>query len=256
MLAYLSSCKKDEPSDLYFGLIGMWVNTQVDQQNVLTDNAFVMIFLTNKVEIYARGFNFNDSNKTWIENDKYYFSVQDSSIVIDGSDQASNDFYIVFNVNSIDDQSIIYTVSEFKINGVNYPDPKTYTCRRITADIEDQFIGTWYGKSTTPGTSDTTHHYWDYFADGSFNYYYRDTLGNWINKPDNAGRYFLYGDFLATNYTNDLLSDTVGKAYECWNISIEGTTMYYSGLRQNGQTASFELTRVEGPPTSKSLRMP
>jgi hypothetical protein len=256
LLVFISSCKKDDNNVLFSKLLGTWVNTSVDQTEVMTDNSFVIMFLPNKMEIYAKGFILNDSNKTWIENGNYSFSLEDSNIVINGNDLSGNVFQMVFDVRTLDDQNIVYNVSEFKINGVSYPDPKTYTNRKVTVDYVDEFLGTWYGKSTTAGTTDTTHHYWNYFADGSFDYYYRDNDGNWINKPDNEGKFFLYGDFLATNYTNDLLSGGTGKAYECWNVNIEGLNMTWTGLRANGQTTSFGLTKVDGPPTSKSLRKP
>jgi len=109
-----------------------------------------------------------------------------------------------------------------------------------------------YRKFITPGTSDVGYHYWEYFTNGHYNYYYQDDLGNWLNKPDNEGIYFLYGDLMASNYTNDLISGEKGKAYECWNFIIEGDTMFWTSLRENGLITSFRMEKVTGPPVTSA----
>jgi hypothetical protein len=134
------------------------------------------------------------------------------------------------------------------IDDVEYPDPKIYTNKKVTTDLTSKFVGTWYGKSTTPGNADSSYHYWEYLANGHFNYYYQDDKGNWVNKPDNEGVYFLYGGLLASNYTNDLISGETGKAFECWNFRIEGSTMFWTGLRENGLVSSFRMEKAAGPP--------
>ena len=53
---------------------------------------------------------------------------------------------------------------------------------------------------------------------------------------------------MASNYTNDLITGGTGKAFECWNISIQGSTMTWNGLRENGLIASFRMEKVAGPP--------
>lgn len=244
----LSGCKKDEKID-YFSLIaGRWVNTLVDNQPILTDASFTFEFRSDHEQSYATGFILDENNKTWIDNANYTYSVSDNKIIIDGSNQQGNVFHMEFAIIYVDGQTLRYSVSKFMIDNVAYPDPKTYTHQKVTSYLRNQFIGTWYGKSTTPGTADTSYHYWSYFSEGNYNYYYRDNLGKWINKPDNEGKYFLYGNFLASNYTNDLLSGGTGKAFECWNISIKGDTMLWSGLRTFGQTTSYKMGKVAGPP--------
>lgn len=249
MLVILATaCKKEEDKDYASLILGSWINTQIDNQALLTDASFVMEFRTDKVEFYASGYQLDSDNKTWLESENFTYSVNGKTISIGGTDNLNKVFNIIFEIQSVDDKTLSYSVTKFMIDNVDYPDSKIYTCTRPLTDLSSQFVGTWYGKNSTAGTTDDKYHYWEYFADGSFNYYFQDDSGNWINKPDNEGKYFLYGGLMATNYTNDLLSGSTGKAYECWNISIAGNTMDWTAIRENGKTVSFQMEKVSGPP--------
>jgi len=247
LLALVYGCRKEDEPDYTTMIRGVWINTHVNDQPVLTDLAYVMEFRADFTEIYASGVVINDSNRTWIVNDQFTYTVKENRLLIDGENDEGNQFSMEFMIIRVDESTLRYTVNKFLVDNVLYTDTKTYTCTRVTKNLKPQFEGTWYGRSTTPG-SDSSYHYWDYFADGTYDYYYQNSTSQWIKKQDNEGLYFLYGDYLASRYTNDLLSGAYGKAYECWNIRIEGNKMYWTGLRQGGITTSFEMERVAGPP--------
>lgn len=242
------SCKKDKEPDYASLILGTWVNTHVDNKAVLTDASFAFEFRSDNKQLFACGYTLDENNKTWIKNDNYTYSVSGKKITIDGVDFLEKNFHMEFEIISVDEQTLTYSVSKLMIDNEEYPDPKTYTSKKVKADLTNQFVGTWYGKSTTPGSADSSYHYWHYFEDGHFDYYYQDGQGKWISKQDNEGNYFLYGDLLASNYTNDLLSGITGKAFECWTMFINGNTMFWTGLRENGQITSFQMERAEGPP--------
>jgi len=243
----LAGCSKDEGCDYSQLLIGTWINSQVDAKPVLTDKVFTMQFREDGVEVYSTGYELDASNKRWIENDKFTYKVDGKSIIIEGQGAVSGLFYMEFEIVSVDAENLIYRVPVFKIDNVVYPDSKLYSMKRVRVDLRAKCLGTWYGRSTSPDNVDGFH-YWSYFPDGSFSYFYKDDLGHWVSKVDNNGGYFLYGNFLASNYSNDLLSGAVGLAYECWNVDIVGATMFWSGLRANNVTASFRMDRVSTPP--------
>jgi hypothetical protein len=247
-------CKKEDEEIDYASLIlGAWVNTHIDNESVLTDAAFSFEYRSDNVQSFANGYVLDGSNKTWMESENYTYSVNGNRIIIDGLNVLGSHFHMEFDILFIDQSTFKYSVSKFLIDDVEFPDAKTYTNKKITTDLTSQFVGTWYGRTTTTGSIDDNYYYWDYFADGHFDYYFQDDEGNWVNKPDNEGNYFLYGDFLASNFTNDLLSGETGKAYECWNISIENNTMYWTGLRDNGQITSFQMEKVDSPPSGMPL---
>lgn len=242
------SCKKDKEPDYATLILGTWINTQVDNQAVLTDASFTFEFRSDNIQPYAMGYQLDADNKTWIQNDNYLYSVTGNKITIDGISKLGLSFHMEFLIISVDENTLTYSVSKFVVDNVDYPDPKVYTNKKVTVDYSVPFASTWYGKSTTPEATDTSFHYWSYKPDGHFSYYYRNAQGKWVNKQDNEGGYFLYGDLLATNFTNDLISGATGKSYECWNIAIRGDTMWWNGLRADGIAASYRMERVAGPP--------
>lgn len=245
------ACSEDEtPVEAVItrNLIGKWVNTEVNNEAILTDAAYISEFRIDYVEMYAVGFQLDDSNKTWMENSSYTYSVRDKNIIIDGTDVLNKKYHMVFNVINLDENTFTYSISAFTIDGVDYPNTNTYTCKKITDDYSSKFVGVWYGKCTSGNNNDTAYHYWEYFSDGTFNYYYQDSTNKWIKKTDNEGGYYLYGNLFVSNYTNDLNSGGTGKAYECWNFSINGDTMTWTGLRENNKTVTYEMTRFDNPP--------
>lgn len=242
-----AGCEKDEVD--YAGLLlGTWVNTQVNSVPVLTDASWVMELRADGIEFYAEGHQIDEDNKTWEENDQYNYSIEGKTLLIDGTDMLDRIFHMEFVIQSVNQTTLIYSVKYFSIDDVEYPDSKVYTCRKATADYSNQFTGIWYGHCITPGTSDTGYHYWEYFEDGSFNYYYQDEEQNWIRKSDNEGGYFLYGNLFVSNYSNDLISGGTGKAYECWHIEIIGDNMIWTGLRTGNQTITYLMEKVASPP--------
>ncbi len=245
------ACSEDEtPVEAVYTklLIGKWVNTKVNNEYVLTDASYVMEFRNNYVEMYANGFQLDDNNKTWMENSNYTYSVNNDILIVDGTDVLNKKYHMEFKILTLDESTLTYSISVFRIDGVDYPNSNTFTCKKITEDYSTKFADVWYGKCTADNNNDTTYHYWEYFTDGTYNYYYQDSRNKWIKKSDNEGKYFLYGNLFASNYSNDLITGGTGKAFECWNFSIAGDTMTWTGLRANNKTVTYEMTKVANPP--------
>lgn len=243
-----SACEKQNETDYSSLIIGQWINTKVDNKEVLTDSVFTFEFRPDLVETCFYGHKIDDNNSLWVSDTAFTYSVSDNIISIEGYNLYQKYFEIEFEILSLDQNTFSYTIPKFSIDNIDYPDQRIFTNERITSDLKTQLVGTWYGKSTNVGNLDTSFHYWDYFEDGSYDYYFQDESGDWINKPDNLGEYFLYGDFLATNFTNDFVSNAIGSDYECWSISIQDSVMSWSGLRENGKITSYEMEKVDGPP--------
>ncbi len=229
-------------------LVGTWVNTQLNDQPLPTDSSFVMDLRPSGVEMYAVGLRLDADNRAWRENDDYTWSVQDNVIAIDGKDTIGKTYHIEFRVGAWADTAMAMGVQAFAVDGTSYPNANTYTMHKVQATYADSLVGVWYGRCTSGNNGDAMPHYWAYAADGSYSYYYQDGTGAWLTKTDNAGRYFLYGDLLATNWSNDLLTGGRGLAYECWRIQIAGPTMKWSGLRLGGKVVTYEMSRVDHPP--------
>ncbi|MBU2553435.1 MAG: hypothetical protein KKF98_03180 [Bacteroidetes bacterium] len=248
LVMLVGGCAKNDSPNYAELLNGTWVNTLVNEQLVLPDDTFIMELKADHSEMYATGYQVDENNKMWEEGSNYSYSLNGNLVTIEGNDVHGNTYYMEFNILLLNQEEFTYKEQIYKLNGETVGDVATYTCKRVTQDFSAEFIGVWYGRCTSEGTTDSLYHYWEYFADGSYNYYYQDENSNWIKKSDNEGRCFLYGNLMASNYSNDLISGDTGLAYECWNFSLDGNNMVWTGLRENNVTITYEMEKVSSPP--------
>lgn len=246
LLFLIVSCEKENPN---VELIrGLWVNSIVDGNLVLTDYASVIEFKENNIEMFARGSYIDENNEKWEECDDYTYSVKGDVITVNGTDTQGRNVHMECKIISLNNEILTYSVIKFVRDGIEKPDARIYTFNKVTQNLNSQFVGLWFGHCTNQDAADSSYHYWEYFADGTYDYYYQDEDLNWIKKIDNEGRYFLYGNLMASNYTNDLLSGGTGTAYECWNFNIVGNQMTWTGLRENNTSISYQMDKVTSLP--------
>ncbi len=243
----LMSCEKEEKSFETL-LRGTWINTHIDNQPIETDQTFVLSFRPDGVELYAKGFILDENNRSWVENSNYTYTLKGNRLLIEGTDVEDHLFEMEFKIESLTQTTLTYTVTAFSIDGTDYPDTRQYTCHKAAANYSEAFAGIWYGRCTTPNEPDSQYHYWEYLPDGSFHYYYQNEYQEWVKKSDNEGGYFLYGNLFVSNYSNDLITGGTGKAFECWNFSIAGNQMTWTGLREDNRTVTYQMERVESAP--------
>jgi hypothetical protein len=234
--------------------IGKWIATEINGETPLTDSLFCMEFRTDKVEMYAIGSRIDEHNSKWTEGDDYTYSINNDIITIDGKDTDGKTIHVEMKIHTLTSTQLKYSVNSYTYDGVSIPDTKIYTCKKADVDYSSKIVGVWHGKCTSANTTDTTNHYWEYFADGKYNYYYTNANGGWVKKSDNEGKYFLYGDLFVSNYMNDFVAGTQGWNYECWNISIiDNNKMKWTGKRAD-KTVVYEMERAIAPPSNASNR--
>ncbi len=249
-LVFFSSCSDDPTSPNYSELVvGKWIVTEVDGVGVLTDSAFCMELRSDKVEVYSIGTQIDLLNSKWVEG-RFQYTIDDDQIIVDGTDIFNKTHHVAMKILNISATELKYSVVSYAYDGVSIPDASIYTCKKATVDYSSKIVGVWYGKCTSANTSDTTYHYWEYFADGKYNYYYQNATNAWLKKSDNDGGYFLYGSLFASNYHNDLIGEHTGITYECWDISIANDKMIWTGKRLNNKTVVYEMEKRDAPPAT------
>lgn len=228
--------------------IGKWIATEINGEAPMTDSLFCMEFRTNKVEMYASGSRIDEHNSKWTEGDDYTYSINNDIITINGKDNSGKAVHVEMKIHTLTSTQLKYSVNSYTYDGVSIPDSKIYTCKKADVDYSNKIVGVWYGKCTSANTTDTTNHYWEYLADGKYNYYYTNANGVWAKKSDNEGKYFLYGNLFVSNYMNDFVAGTQGWNYECWTISItDNNNMKWTGKRI-GKTVVYEMKRANAAP--------
>lgn len=245
----LSGCKKTDEPDNAELLNGVWINTHYDEIENETDYKSVLEFTGNKVYSSA-GVVFDSANQKWINRWAFDYVLSGNRVTITGTDIQENDIEIEFEINSINNAEIVGRFNFYKVNGEQLPDDYVYKYKKVQQNYSEIIVGTWYGRATYAGSADTDYHYWNYLPNGTYEYYYREdpTTQQWIKKNDNEGRYYLYDNLLATNWSNDIFSGNPGLDYECWEIEISENMMKWTGYRANGLVATYEMVKVPGPP--------
>lgn len=247
MLVGCSDDDNDEILDLEEQIRGMWVNTQVDDEPVVTNEAFMTDYRIDFSQRYAIGLDIDDANSSWFENTEYTYSVENGMVIVEGPDVFGDEFYMEFEIHEIDDQHMRYSVPIFMINGEPHPDPHTYTLERVTDDHLDDLPGTWQAQASGANGGEAEY-YFDYFMDGSYSLYFRDDEDNWLMHADEDNQYYLYGGLLVMNFNGGPLAANNEQGFEAWRIELNGDNMTWSALREDGETHSVELERVAEPP--------
>lgn len=238
----LTSCSNkfaSYPEDI----VGTWVCIAVDGEEVETDLLFTYTFDSQKKCVLGESLQV-ENGATWAVY-KYDYWVEKGVLHEERSDESG--YHRTKSDISFNGDLMYYKTYYFESAGEIIDDSHTYTLKRVKNDLSSLLIGMWGGRETTPGVTSQYDTYWEYLADGTYNYYYYDTdQEKYVKKEDNEGKYYLYGDFFVSVYTNDLLSGGTGPAYECWFIDTDGSKMTWKGLRSNGKTTSFSMTKVSG----------
>jgi len=218
-------------------LAGTWVNTKVDDVQVETDAAFVSDFREKNVEMYAVGIYNDPHNKSWVENTDYVYIVEDNKVIINGHDVSGNRFHLIFNIISLNKDVFKYSVERFSINDVDYPDNSIYTLEKVNSDLKSRIKGIWHETSSNT--------IFEFLDNGKYLFYVKDENNNWKLKSDNDGSFFTYGNFLATNYKNDIYTGVLGNTYMCWLIEIDDSTMRWHRRSAEGIILEYNFEKKE-----------
>jgi hypothetical protein len=140
IMLFLGCSKNDDPNfaDL---LQGTWVNTMVNEQAVLTDETFTMEFKSDNTELYSSGFQLDENNKSWVENINYTYSINGNLINIDGVDVLGNTYHMIFNILSLNEDILTYSIQTFTLNGDLIANTNIYSCKKVTEDFSVEFTG-------------------------------------------------------------------------------------------------------------------
>ncbi len=241
--SFLSGCNKDDKSP---DITGTWVTVSVNGLTLQENDRFVNTFTADGRNIFAslKTDRQTGSGEWIVEPTPTGYHMTGDVLNEEGETYAGAHFIFRSQV-SVGGDVMMCRMLEHTQDGVAQSVYSQTVRKRVHPLYDQQIVGVWKGRDPSPGSRDA---YWHFKADGSYDYYYYDeTSGAFIRKADNNGKYFLYGDLLFCNFTNDLRDGTQGRRGEGWSISISGNVMAWYADRGESGKISFGMARSTLP---------
>jgi hypothetical protein len=230
-------------------IIGKWMNTAINFQNLATNEKFVYDFVS-LTKAYMSASNNQNPEFPTIWNDKTELSVAivDNHIALSGMKDEQTAFIdeLIIAEMSADRMECILLHSEINDKGEMMTAPAVFTTfEKVDKDFSADVIGTWEGQVSSEQDTygDGLLHRWEFKADGTYVYYVKDG-DNWVPSANTLNEYFVAGNLLCSRWIN-----AGTELREWWEIeSIENGVMKWKALRQNADgttfTSTFEMKKV------------
>ena len=244
-----TSCKKDGDLNLEEMIIGKWILAESNGIPAPTNNKYVITY-TSPTKAYLSA-----SLGAHTEFSTFWGSGQEVDVAISGN-MVKNTIVVNDHLTVIDNMKVTnitdtdtwgdLKISWFVDGTLAKAVEESIRTVKVTSDYRSAIVGTWQGRCTSAGSvfDDGQEHRWEYRADGSYVYYRLDGTA-WVPYGDDFAEYFVDGNLLCTRWRN---SGEETENREWWEISIDGTQMHWTALREdaNGQrfTATFEMSKV------------
>ena len=230
-------------------IIGRWMTTTMDFQNIPTNNKIVFEFESlTKAYLNASLNSVPELPALWNKKTELTVAIVDNHIVLTGQkdEHTASIFELIIAEMSADRMECILIHSEINEKGEMVTSPAFFiTYEKVDKDYSADIVGMWEGQATSDeGTyGDGKQHRWEYKADGTFVYYVKDG-DDWVPSTNTLNEYFVAGNLLCTRWIDNEI-----EYREWWEIeSIENDVMKWKALRQKEDgttyTATFEMKKV------------
>jgi hypothetical protein len=238
-----TSCKKDKDNtdfNLKEKIIGKWVTADVDGQPLPTNNKMVITFVSTSKAYLSASFSEHQGAELWGSQMEVAVAIDGNKVTLTNhTDEhtTSVEEYIVTAINDNEftaNQKVTVTVDGMVVH--TREGKMRYV--KVTADHSAAILGLWECQELTGiETYNDANARLEFFADGTYNYWRKNTAGEWEAVTNREFQnYFVDGTLLATRWKNA----GEDELREWWEIaSIANGQMQWTALRQNpdGTTA-------------------
>ncbi len=233
----LNSCDKDSQPSGYEAMIqGAWVLNMSDDVVVDSDKRFVLEFVNGRQD-YSNGYIY-DGSREWKISQDYTYKLEGDILTVEGRNADDVETYLKVKITTLNDKSMTYNIITLKYDGDDVTAETEGVDKLLKAGEDLDIIGMWEGVES--GIEATRR--FEFLDNGEFKYYYKDG-DEFVEKTDNDGVYFLYGDFLICNYNNDMDEHTSGRVYECWDLTLDDDVLVWRGTN-GGVEGSLTMKRM------------
>ena len=243
LMAGLQSCDPADDTlsaeEIASKLTGRWKYDVYDLNDVITNEKSVWTFNGNGEVVISQS---SLSDSIWFNKEKCRYTISDNVITVTIPSDGDKRTFTVDAINSI----ILKCSKSTSVKNPSLNMNKEMTFHKVNVDYSKAILGTWQGtKMTGKETFGDEGHRWEFFNDGTYIYYDRDSLGNWVHGTNKLNEYIVDGDWLAFRWV-----DFQNIEYrEYWDIDNLTNQMVWSATRkkENGGTdyTTIESVRVQ-----------
>jgi hypothetical protein len=238
-------------------IVGKWINAEKNGEPCLTDSKGVYTFLnTTSAYMSASVSGRPGLGNQWHDLVPLDVEIIDNNILLSHRLDEHKFINIDMAVTSIDENEMHADVhATLTVDGTivgTVDDHIRY--EKMKVNYRKAILGIWEGRRTSGGS--TEYHRWEYFEDGTYNFYFKVGEGQWVKMEDEFSQYFVDGRLLCTRWKN--AGEETVENREWWEIrSIEEDTMIWTGLRKDDlgerYVESFTMYKVQVP-TADEIR--
>ena len=230
-------------------IIGKWMFTQMNFQDIPTNNKIVFEFESlTKAYLNASLNSSPEFSAVWNKKVELSVSIVDNHIALTGQMDEHTAFIdeLIITEMSADRMECISIHTEINDKGEMMTAPAMFaTYEKVDKDYSADIVGTWEGQVTSEQDTfgDGLLHRWEYKADGTYVYYVKEN-DNWVPSANTLNEYFVAGKLLCMRWINGRT-----EYREWWEIdSIENGVMKWKALRKNADgttfTSTFQMSKI------------
>lgn len=236
----LAGCNKDKVTNIDEKIIGKWITADINGQPLPTNQKMVVNFVSNTKAFVSASRNSNQETATqWLDHKEANVVIDGNKVTLTSRPDEQTTMVEEFDITAI-------TASEFTANHkitvtengtVVLSNEGVIRMVKVNTDDSQAILGVWECLELTGGeTYNDANARLEFFADGTYNYYRKNSAGVWELILRETNNYFVDGNFLATRWkaTDQPMN------YEWWEISdISDDQMQWTALRQNPDGTTF-----------------
>ena len=230
-------------------IIGKWITAETDGKDIPTNEKIVFDIVSPTEAFVSLSIQDRNAEGTpWSDREAVNIEINGNDVILSHSAESGMVITVDLQIEAISDATLIArrTVTMRQDGGLVKSEENMVLYEKMDVDYSEAICGMWEGRKVSGGT--TEYHRWEYFEDGSFNFYIKVGEDQWTKVQDDYSDYFVEGRLLCTRWKN--AGEGTQENREWWEIrSIENDAMIWTALRQNEQgeeyVESFVMTRVE-----------
>lgn len=241
----MASCSTSSELNLLQRLQGSWMCVGENGNSLASDSVFAVEFNTDMSQSYARGTSDGDGGMGWLVNVNFNYQLQGDQLVVQSSSKSDSVVFMSATINYLSGATLIYTVDQYVINGVDQGDTSQYTFRNCNNPILFSVLPGLWG-SPSSANRDILE-IWGFGENNFLEYYQYNTQSEtYTTAIKDGARFFIYGEFVITNFP---ATDSTPASYDVWVVQDipRGQIHWYSRLA-NGSVMYDILSSMKDLP--------